>query len=632
METLPNELIIHVLAFLSVFDVLSIQATCQRLHELGRDNNSWKHRCFEDSLAESSRRRQQLLAQQDDRLVQLRKAFGQSARNLGQRMVDAAKEIHDLNEGVQTARSRALTNWDPSYAAERVNFYQEYIQRHAPIWLDWFREEDQNREGTLPEAVGAAILNEHESNDQRLLVPLEDGSICIYDLGSSSLTHSCKTRLLHQTRRGHLFHTGSTTRPPSPQSSNETEATDNLSIDHNQRKAYIATLDHLSEVDLNTLQVIRRQAYPFPITALSAARYPCPLTVGTHNTLHLYDPRTNTTQASIGNNSSTTRCELIAGHNISNTASNYPYSRAQATLSQPGPLAIIHEPLQTDSIWVAGRFTSLLHYDRRFWPRISNTLFSGARLSSLSVIPYPYLPHSIDLLRNPDVQMSERTAAKSVLGSTLIAAGEYKGKGSLELYNLSDAATSSSETCYRNRQTASKSRLLSVTPHGTRIVFSDGDGNLKWTERDGTSIVRTFNINADGAAAAHATSLANAQNHQTQGTLFADVDGNSDIVRKIIPRVLGQRHAATLSSSRTHDLTHDDLVLWTGDGRLGVLGFGRQSQGAGDALHAAADDAAEDAHHRQERQYRMFMRNALERQADETRFVRGLGLGYGFGG
>lgn len=47
-----------------------------------------------------------------------------------------------------------------------------------------------------------------------------------------------------------------------------------------------------------------------------------------------------------------------------------------------------------------------------------------------------------------------------------------------------------------------------------------------------------------------------------------------------------------------------------------------------DALEEQALSAAEKARQDAERQYGMAMRRALERNADEVRFVRGLGMGY----
>ncbi|KAI7304772.1 hypothetical protein KC315_g15005 [Hortaea werneckii] len=92
--------------------------------------------------------------------------------------------------------------------------------------------------------------------------------------------------------------------------------------------------------------------------------------------------------------------------------------------------------------------------------------------------------------------------------------------------------------------------------------------------------------------------------------------------------------------SNREDLPSSRLLLWTGDGRIGVLGYGQQ-----DPLHAEASQqqqredvettttmTAEAVEQRAradaERQYGMAMRRALERNADEVRFVRGLGMGF----
>ncbi len=108
--------------------------------------------------------------------------------------------------------------------------------------------------------------------------------------------------------------------------------------------------------------------------------------------------------------------------------------------------------------------------------------------------------------------MEEVQNAKDLPGSTLIAGGEYNTKGSLEFYGLSPLPhltnTSSDPTAGKvqtsvlhNRQTSSSSKLLSVACHGTRIVFSDGGGNIKWVERDGFTEVRRWNLGNNSAEA-----------------------------------------------------------------------------------------------------------------------------------
>jgi hypothetical protein len=213
--------------------------------------------------------------------------------------------------------------------------------------------------------------------------------------------------------------------------------------------------------------------------------------------------------------------------------------------------------------------------------------------------------------------------ARSQPGSTLLAAAEYKGKGSLELYGLPHARL------YQNRQTASASKLLSVAPHGGRIVFSDGDGNVKWTERDGYSPVRTFNINTEDAR----TSVAPSDNIELRSTGIwsgsgSEVPGQGDIVQKLIP--INYSPTTSHGGNGRVDVNSSDLLMWTGDGRLGLLGFGHVDPLGRRIWHDAVETQTqlveEKAKDDAERQFRLAMRRALERNADEVRFVRGLGM------
>ncbi|KAI7550895.1 hypothetical protein KC319_g13546, partial [Hortaea werneckii] len=386
---------------------------------------------------------------------------------------------------------------------------------------------------------------------------------------------------------------------------------------------------------------------------------------GTNWTIHLHDPRDPAFSATSGEDPSGDRAELIGGS---------PYSHA--TLAQPGPLSILHEPATTNipnpnSIWVAGRFTSLLNYDRRFFPKLLGTIFSGARIASLSLLPFPLIPRNLDLLRNPSVSIHELTAAKKSPGATLVAAAEYKGKGSLEFYGLSSHDAASPAVArrrnphYQNRQTASASKLLAAAPHGGTVVFADGDGNLKWHERDGFSVVRTFNINESLPSHhhhgdPHPSEVRGAggggDGRSPRGTSTGrypteTAPGQGDIVQKILPTnpVTASDsvtpHAASPSSHKRsrEDLPSSPLLLWTGDGRIGMLGYGHgdplrpapsakedleSSQHRGEAAGFSAEAVEQRARADAERQYGMAMRRALERNADEVRFVRGLGMGF----
>lgn len=61
------------------------------------------------------------------------------------------------------------------------------------------------------------------------------------------------------------------------------------------------------------------------------------------------------------------------------------------------------------------------------------------------------------------------------------------------------------------------------------------------------------------------------------------------------------------------------MLLWSGD-RIGVVGF------RGRGRFEAEGGEEGDGEGMEEREYAGMMRRALERQADEVRFVRGLGV------
>jgi len=294
-----------------------------------------------------------------------------------------------------------------------------------------------------------------------------------------------------------------------------------------------------------------------------------------------------------------------------------------AHLYQPGPLSILHLPSSGDEwdgngdIYVAGRFPSILSYDRRYFPKLRGTIHSGARLCSLASLPYPFASLEKALARRGELSVEQVLEAKTRPGKTLIACGEYNSKGSLEMYGLSPNPTlsnissdSSAGSLYnavmKNRQTSSSSKLLSVASHGTRLVVSDGGGNLKWLERDGFTEARKWNI-------AHGSVEAPRGIFGTLGDSYID-SGSGDIVIKILEN-------------------QGDLLLWTGE-KIGLLSF---SSKPGFTAESFEDNAsartAEEAHReREERVYSKTMRRALEHQANEVRFIRGLGRGFGLGG
>ncbi|KAJ4357196.1 uncharacterized protein N0V89_001771 [Didymosphaeria variabile] len=508
MRHLPDELILLLLEYLEPEQLVNLQYVSRQFLNLSRDNNLWRTLCFEHSAAE--RRRRDLRPTSDEvesRYAELIRAANEVANAFPTSVHDPTAPSADVQVQRNVGRRKAalLTNWDPSYPGEKVDFYSEFIQRHAPHNLSWFQDAKHgHRDDNLHhEATGAAILYGDDGLAEKLVAPLEDGSISIWN---ASAREGRQGRIVARTAVGLLPDKGSdldmdTRLSQSRAVMTETGAVECVSVDSRAKKGFFAVQNTLNEVDLRTLQVVSRTPYPFPITALSEARHPTPLTVGTNWTVHLHDTRKPPSLPA------SSRCELIGGASASPSFS----PRLQTgdfgdhvSLAQPGALSILHLPTSREwdangDIWLAGRFTSLLNFDRRFFPRLRGTVHSGARISCLAALPYPFVSRS--------THPAAVHAAKTAQGHTLIAAGEYKGKGSLELYGLSpdplrsinssDARTTrNAQAVYQNRQTASASKLLSVAAHGTRLVFSDGDGGLKWVERDGCAAVRALNINS----------------------------------------------------------------------------------------------------------------------------------------
>jgi hypothetical protein len=388
------------------------------------------------------------------------------------------------------------------------------------------------------------------------------------------------------------------------------------------------------EFDLETLSTISHEEFSFSITALSEAKHPVPLTVGTNLSLYLHDPRArrNTGRAGSSDFERLDSYESSFGSLRSQGLGDFRRllnpepSPLYAHLHHPGPLSILHLPSSGNEwdgngeIYVAGRFPSILNYDRRYFPKLRGTIHSGARLCSMASLPYPFAAMEKDLARRGELSIEQVLEAKTRPGKTLIACGEYNSKGSLEMYGLSpephlstissdSSAGSLQNSVMKNRQTSSSSKLLSVANHGTRIVASDGGGNLKWLERDGFTETRRWNI-------AHGSVEAPRGIFGTLGDSYMD-SGSGDIVIKM----------ANTNNARSGQLVNEDLVLWTGD-KIGLLSFSSKPGFSAESFEETGNKTPEQIRtEREERTYAETMGRALEANANEVRWMRGLGLG-----
>ncbi|KAL2018403.1 hypothetical protein VTK56DRAFT_881 [Thermocarpiscus australiensis] len=680
LASLPGEILLHILSFLDPPQITNLQLVSRGFRNLARDDGFWRLRCLQESafLEALNRRRRfsRLATERDARQaaqVLLRGSAGGSSNggssSNGENSIGAGAgaalpldgsedggggggggdddDMYDWPgsaavastlglvasgaESRERERVRIMANWDPCFPSERVSWYDEYIQRHGPVavnWLQFAYDRDMDREPVsspedFVEARGVALYYPDGGSDETILAvsPLDDGSVCLWDVGG---TRGRRGAIVARSKPGILFVDGPGADNRSRSKRVDSGVTECVSVDSWHHRAFFAVQSHLIEVDLQRLSVVDCESYPWSITVLSAASPTVPLSVGTSFGIHLHDYRS---RASLRDDAG----ETIDG--FDRMASNFLYERGlrhifddeplppYAPLAQPGPLSILHlqKPGQevdlSDDIYVAGRFSSILHYDRRKFPSIRGSIHSGARLCSMTSLPYPFSAVDNELRRKGELSLEQVEASKSAAGGrTLIACGEYNTKGSLEIYGISSnppADTSApaglQNSTFKNRQTCSQSKLLSVVNHGARIAFSDGSGYIKWFERDGFTEVRRCRIG-------HC--------ERAQGpSIFASMPGSDDIARKLLPTRPAGGHAA--GCGRVND---NDLLFWTGD-KLGLVTFSARPGFTAEDFeeHQALDPEQL----RKERAYNEKMRRALERQADDVRFVRNLGLGSG---
>lgn len=630
-------------------DLISLQETSRRLLKLARDGSLWRFQCYYDSPKSRINRIGQ-------------KSWSQA---LAQSLV--GHQQHSNADTRMSNKARATDEWDLSDPSESIDWYSEYVARHAQLSASWLGPEDSGYE----DIRGAALYE--DGRGKKLVGVLEGGSISVWDVVAQGGGPSRHVRIDSRSMKsspGILFDNtavkGCQVQSDKKRALPFSGVADCVSVDATRERAYVAVGDLLNEIDLNSLRIVSQAKYPWPITALSQVQNPHqPLTVGTSFSLHILDLRSPSTESpgsssgganltdSIAyfNNDISVNIDPARGHqpnphggfgfgpglhsHISTSTSPLPNRRMLSSYAalEPGPLSILHQ--NPHSIMVAGRFPSILNYDRRFFPRLEYVIHSSARLSALTYLPFS--PRSIT------------NTESSALG-TLIAGGEYNGCGSLELYSVpqdtsissgqaSDDAAAPEISSYKNRQSISPSKLLSVTTQGTRIVFSDADGGLKWVERDGRSIVRRWNINSYELY--RDVFPKSRMNNGGRGRRYVEAGLQGEgVVRKILPTGMGES---------------DDLLVWTGE-RVGLVQFGRSQEEWFDAADshlpksssgsengsvvqryddlvgpARVDGPGEEGDgdddiEARAQEYERQMRRALERQADELNWMGRFGF------
>ncbi|KAK4174289.1 hypothetical protein QBC36DRAFT_333990 [Triangularia setosa] len=630
LGSLPKELLLHILSFLEPPELVNVQRISREFSKIARDDVVWRARCLRDSSYLSSLRSRLRLQDLNYALLQVANGGGipshedvnadEDAWIKSISCIEADGDRISRSQRLERERVRITANWDPIFPTEHVSWYDEYIRRQGPVAVSWFQMAYTHGTGTrsrsaadFVEARGVALYypEGEERLDGKVLAvsPLDDGGVCLWHVGGSSAAK--KGAIVARSRPGILF-----AGPKSRANQVDSGVTECVSVDSQRHRAFFAVQQYLVEVDLPTLSVVHREAFPWSIATLSAANPAVPLTVGTSLGLHLHDyrsrspPRSDIVDTIDAFDGTKVQLDDFYEDQYRQLFDDRPLP-PYAPLAQPGPVSILHLQAEgqpdslSDDIYVAGRFKSILHYDRRQFSRIKGTVYSGANLCSMASLPYPFSYEDSQARRQARLSLEQVEASKSAPGRTLIACGEYKSKGSLEIYGLPPLGEPA-----RNRQTCAHSKLMSVVNHGSCLAVADGMGYVKWFERDGFTEVRRHKIG---------------HSERPEGpSIFASMPGSGDLARKLLPT---RAVAAAVAAEDTH-VNNNDLLFWTGE-KLGLLSFSSQPGLMPKDFEKDNEEELSSPGQLQmeaeEKAYSQKMRQALERHANDVRFAKYLG-------
>jgi hypothetical protein len=235
---------------LDPLDIVTLQHVNKRFLELARDDTLWREQCFnKSSFIESLRRRQELIAAeptQEPRFRDLARALA-NGNGLGDsRLVKPREEPRDF-KARWNEKIRIMANWDPSYPTEKVDWYDEYIARNAPISTSWLQQprSRESAEHEYLEVRGMGLYTPPgESNSTLIVAPLDDGSVCLWDISGAQ---GKKGSIIARSKSGTISVDPSPQVGPTKRSKMiNTGVTECVSIDSARGRAYFAVQSGMS--------------------------------------------------------------------------------------------------------------------------------------------------------------------------------------------------------------------------------------------------------------------------------------------------------------------------------------------------------------------------------------------------
>ncbi|KAK6539118.1 hypothetical protein TWF694_010653 [Orbilia ellipsospora] len=608
LECLPDELIAHILMFLDIASIISLHRVSSRIRSISRYDRLWRNCCFQPYIHHS---RQDIRDQ----------VFRSSPRTT---------QSEKTQISGQTDRSRSSQPYVLDWEDITIDWYKEFQYRHAKLTNKSFIKFQTPHDLELVDVTLAG--GSGMGLDQTVAATtLEDGSICIF-----SLSNSKAGKILGRSKSDLIPRKSLDTKL-----GRENDITGGANRERGLfvdaataygNRAWFGAGSVLTEIDLTTMQKIRNHRLPFSVTCLSTAM-PI-LAVGTSLTIHLLDSRSapdNVATASITTSDTTSTTEMVDtwGRPASHLSRLKEIKKIQTPLSQnqypsrdsnsddqssrdylvnapptaflqPSPLSILHSPIDQacgNEMYVAGRFPSIMAYDRRQWPRLAGTLYSGARLSGLTLVA-----------TNPALELPDTSKY------SLVACGEYGGRGTLELYPLPSANSGghneipddggspglympsnipstqklyakSTSFAMKNRQSASRSKIFAVANQGIKIVTGDSEGCVRFIERDGINHIRDW-VGPWGG-----------------------IETAGGCIRKILP----------LSNLNIRPSIDNSDLLIVSEDDIGILTFNSPYLQSREELSSPPPSVDMD-----EELYIEAMRNALESHSSELRFLQEL--------